>query len=265
MKGKMKNFKFNLLLVALSSFFMVEAISASTIMKTLSVRADAWCPYNCEPGKDPGYGIEVLQSIFNSQRTVDYKLQPWQRALEETKVGKNVSAIGASAKDAKQFGLIIGSEPIGVSSNCVFVKSNSTSTYHGPKDLNQFKKIGIINEYTYSAEIDEWINKPENKSKLDSITGDEPAAINARKLTGDRLDAVVEDLAVMNYTLKKIGFEAKIKSAGCTKSEKIYIAFSSRLLDVKDMVKQLDEGIISLRKSGKLKEILRKYGVQDWK
>ena len=34
----------------------------------LKVRADLWCPYNCEPkDKSPGYMVEVLQIAFGKE------------------------------------------------------------------------------------------------------------------------------------------------------------------------------------------------------
>ena len=240
--------------------------TAQALADTITVRADAWCPYNCEPGPSPGYGIELMQEIFKGAgHTVDYKIQPWARALADTKGGKNTSAIGASETDIKEYGLKGGSESIGLSSNCVFVKADNKAKYTKADDLGQFKKIGIINDYTYSEDIDAWLKNPANKGKIDSISGDEPVVGNARKLEAGRIDAVIEDAAVMGYSLNKMDLSAKIVSVGCSTGTKIFVAFSPKAANVDALVKQFDDGIVSLRKSGKLKEILAKYGAKDWK
>ena len=46
--------------------------------------------------------------------------------------------------------------------------------------------------------------------------------------------------------------------------EKIYIAFSPQKPESHKLAKILSEGMLKLRESGKLEEILNKYGLSDW-
>jgi len=39
--------------------------------KAIKLMADEWCPYNCDPLKEPGYAIEIFNEIF---KTNDKKL-----------------------------------------------------------------------------------------------------------------------------------------------------------------------------------------------
>jgi polar amino acid transport system substrate-binding protein len=250
---------FSLGILSLVSFNTAKADS-------ITVRGDAWCPYNCEPGAKPGYGIEVMQEAFKvGGHTVDYKIEPWNRALANVKSGKEISAIGASTEDVNDNGLKVGTEGIGSSKNCIYVAAGSKAKYSKPEDLAQFKKIGVITDYTYNASIDKWVKDPANKSKLDVVAGDSAVATNARKLGAGRLEAVIEDSAVMGYTLKQLSMDGKVAIAGCTESAKIFVAFSPANPKTAEYIKILDDGVVSLRKSGKLKQILEKYGAKDWK
>jgi len=49
----------NLSIIALLlSLFLISPAIADTI----TIRADVWCPYNCEPDSEkPGYMIEIVQ------------------------------------------------------------------------------------------------------------------------------------------------------------------------------------------------------------
>jgi polar amino acid transport system substrate-binding protein len=157
------------------------------------------------------------------------------------------------------------SESQGTSSNCVFVAASSAAKFTKADDLGQFKKVGVVNEYTYSSDIDAWLKNPANKSKIDSIAGDDVVSNNARKLDAGRVEAVIEDGNVMNYQLKKIGLAAKVKSAGCAESIQVYSPFSGALKNADQLTKALDDGVKSMRKSGRLKAIMEKYGLKDWK
>lgn len=69
----------------------------------------------------------------------------------------------------------------------------------------------------------------------------------------------------MNFELKKMQLKGKIITAGSMPLEKIYIAFSPEIKDSQRYAQILSKGIKELRKSGRLKEILSKYDLMDWK
>jgi polar amino acid transport system substrate-binding protein len=63
-----------------------------------------------------------------------------------------------------------------------------------------------------------------------------------------------------------MGDKDRFRSAGTFGApSKIYIAFSPANHKSKEYARILSEGIVSLRASGELKEILGKYGLDDWK
>jgi polar amino acid transport system substrate-binding protein len=104
-----------------------------------------------------------------------------------------------------------------------------------------------------------------NAGLSDEISGDDPPAMNIRKLKADRIDAIIEDSAVMAYTLKREK-EQGVKNIGCDpKKIPLYLAFSPKNPKSIEYAAAVDAAVIDLRKSGKLKQILAKYGLKDWK
>ena len=241
-------------------------ISSHAFAGTVTIRADEWCPFNCEPGEKPGYGIEIFTEAMKSAgHSVDYKVEPWARALEKTKMGMYNAVIGANSGEIKEFTLKSGAEPIGVSMDCVFTASDSKIKFTKPSDLGLFKRIGVINDYDYSEDVQKWIDDPKNSGRVDAVAGDDPVAINIKKLEGGRIDAMIEDRSVMSYALNQLALDKKITSAGCLKPAKLFIAFNPKDPESATHIKSLDTTITKLRKSGELAKILAKYGLKDWK
>ena len=73
--------------------------------ETLSIRADAWPPYNAEPKSiKPGYMINVLLEIFMPQGyALDYQQLSWTESLDAVRKGEFNAVIGATKDDAPDF------------------------------------------------------------------------------------------------------------------------------------------------------------------
>jgi polar amino acid transport system substrate-binding protein len=231
----------------------------------LAVAADEWCPFNCQPGSaKPGYVVELLEAVFANQG-IEYRVLPWKRAVLKVQRGEGAAVIGAIGNIVELEQLQIGQEPVGYASDCLFIPANSTVRYQGrADDLNSLKRVGVALGYAYNEGFGEWLARPENKAKTLTVSGEQPAARNLRMLAAGGLDGVLESGAVMNYLLRNGGLENQVISAGCDTPVPIYVAFGPKNSQGDTLVKQFDEGMAELRKSGKLAEILARYGLQDW-
>ena len=70
----------------------------------------------------------------------------------------------------------------------------------------------------------------------------------------------------MAVTLPAQKLSGEIVSAGdVDHMDEIFMAFSPAKDSSKKYSQIFDEGLVELRKSGKLQEILDRYGVKDWK
>lgn len=231
----------------------------------LDIVADDWCPFNCQPGSAmPGYVVEVLQAVFVEQG-IHYRVLPWKRAVLQTQKGISAAAIGATQENAAAEHLQIGQEPVGYVADCLYVEAGNPLKYHGKgDDLNPLNRLGIVLGYDYYEGFAEWLGRVVNKPKIVYASGDQPAAHNLRKLTSGRLDAMIEAGVVMDYLLHNARLAKPVVSAGCNTPVPIYVAFGPKGSAGDGLVAQFDQGIVALRKSGKLAEILAKYAVKDW-
>lgn len=245
---------------------MLLLLNVSVKAASLEVAADEWCPINCQPdATNPGYVVEVLKAVF-AQDDINYRVIPWKRAVLNVQKGLSAAAIGAGKDITEREGLQVGQEPIGYIYDCLYVVSNSTVKYRGKADdLNSIKRLGIGLGYVYADGFKEWIDRPENAPKLFTASGDQPSVRNLRKLAAGSLDGMIEAGIVMDYQLLKTGLAQKVISAGCDTPEPIYVAFGPKGSQGDVLVKRFDQGVTELRRSGKLAEILNKYGVKDWK
>ena len=240
-------------------------LAARTYAERLQVVADIWCPFNCQPNAPlPGYISEVLAAVF-PQEHIDYQVVPWKRAVLQTRQGVSTAAIAATAEMAKEGLLLIGRQPVGHAYDCLYVASGNPLSYHGrAADLHGVQRLGIALGYEYAEGIGEWLANDANKAKIFAESGDEPARRNLRKLMRGGLDGMVEDRSVMSFLLLDPAYAGRVTLAGCNQAVPLYMAFSPKRPGAESLPERFDQGLVALRQSGRLAQILGKYGVTDW-
>ena len=249
---------------AITSVLLILCSSQITKADVISVRSDKWCPYVCEPKSDkPGYMVEITKTILEKHgHTIDFQIVNWARAINETRKNKVTALIGCSHSDGPEF--VFPSEPIGIMKNHYYVRQDSTWVYKNPQSLDG-KRIGIGNGYTYGDVVDKLI-KAKHKSFV-TIAGQRPLDQIMKMMTAKRLDAFVENPAVLRYTLtqlKKPLDTYRAVSPNLADDPYLYVSFSPANPKSPQYAALITKGIAELRQSGELKKILDRYGVQDW-
>lgn len=231
----------------------------------ITLRADEWCPYNCAEDSDkPGYGVEVAKEIFaKAGHTLEYKNLAWARALEDGRKGTIVAVIGADKVEAADY--VFPNEAIAVIDNTFVVKKGNPWRYAGPASLEKVK-LGAIQGYSYSGEVGDYMGaNAKNGARIDMVGGDKALEMNFKKLMAGRVEATVDAKPVLAYKLMSMNLTDKVEFAGSTDPSEIYVAFSPANPKAKEYAAILDKGIAEMRASGRLKQILDRYGVSDWK
>lgn len=226
--------------------------------------ADEWCPYNCAPDGDaPGYVVEIARYAFEPEgHRVVYRMIPWARAIDGTRNGLFHGIIGAGRDEVPDF--IFTDREIGVASHTFYVVRESTWRYEGVSSLSRIR-LGVIKDYSYGTLFQEYIQpNSHNPKRVFTIAGDDPLTRSIRMLQLARVDAIVEDSNVVEYFYQTRGEKNPLKSAGIASREKIYIAFSPVNRNSAGYASLLDQAIHRLRQSGRLQELLAKYGIQAW-
>lgn len=251
--------------LSLSLLVALYFSSASVIQAdTISIRSDVWFPMNGQPGSDqPGYMIELAQEIFSqSGHTIDYRLMPWERALSEVRKGAIDCVVGAYKEDAPDF--IFPEEHWGMDNSAFYVNKGNSWRYQGLTSLNGVK-LGVIGGYAYGDEFDKYV-ADNSSGNIQTVKGDNALEKNIKKVMAGRLDALIDSPLVVSAKLKEMGMEGKIEEAGALGDPSpMYIACSPAKPKTKGHIQLINEGTQALRASGRLSEIMAKYGLKDWK
>lgn len=234
---------------------------------TITIVADGWCPFNCQPGSEkPGYMIEIAQTVFSKAgHEIKYSNLQWDEALMETRQGTYTAVVGASKDDAPDF--VFPEVSLGTAGSVFFVKEESSWHYAGLDSLKTVK-IGIIKSYSYGDTLDSFFEQKEKTGEVLVSSGDQPLDVLIDQLMSGKIDALIEDPAVLTDYLVDNGMLdilSKLKEAGQEGvAQPIFIAFSPVNPKSKEYADILAKGLTELRKSGGLSQILKKYEIKDW-
>ncbi|QJE71910.1 amino acid ABC transporter substrate-binding protein [Aerophototrophica crusticola] len=238
--------------------------AAAKAAETLTFKADFWCPYNCTPGKKPeGYLLDILRAVYEPKGyTVTYELMPYQDAIEAARKGEITGVLGAARKDAPDLLLTRDSE--GYTTYAFATAKGSGFKYAGPDSLKG-KRFGAIQDYTYDDRIDAYIAANKGTPAITLVSGDTATKDLITQLAERKLDVIIEGDAVLEYSINLIGmgnlFDLSVASEGAP----VYVALSPKHPKAQELLAMLETGVEELRKSGKLAEILKAYGLKDWK
>jgi polar amino acid transport system substrate-binding protein len=243
-------------------FASASLVSLSVNAATISIRADEWFPMNGEPGAaKPGFMIELAERVFgDAGHTVDYKLMPWERALDSVRKGDFDCVVGAYKDDAPDF--VFPEEHWGLDNTAFYVKEGSDWTFNGYDSLLT-QKVAVINGYAYGEEFDQLVK--DNPQVFQGIGGNDALEKNIKKLEAGRVDVLVESPSVLAAKMKDMGVTGFKRAGDMGEPSKMYIACSPAKESSKDYVKLVDEGTAKLRESGELEKIMANYGMTDWK
>ncbi|WP_312846269.1 substrate-binding periplasmic protein [Marinobacter arenosus] len=229
--------------------------------RTITIAADPWCPHNCEAGSEQeGYMIEIAREAFAPARLeIRYVNMSWARALAQAEAGYVDAVVGAYIGDAPNF--VFPDEAIGEARTVLFAHAHSDWTYRDIDSLKQLKLIAI-NGYSYSPDLDAYIERhKDDPERVWIISGPSPLNRAIELLEQERTDVLPEDLRVMQWTLAHMDSPPTLRQVGQLEKMPAYIAFSPANPDSPDLAAMLTEGVRNLRNTGRLQEILSRYGL----
>ena len=252
------------MLLRLSFFIMLVFSVHSLTADEIVLVADEWCPYNCGPkNKNPGFMVEIAKYAFAKEgHKVIYRTVPWARAIEMVREGRHQGIIGTGRAETPDF--IFPDIELGRATHTFYTRRDFPWKYNGLDSLKEID-LGVIDQYSHGNLYKDYIKPNEGSINIQVIGGEDGLTRNIKKLSYGRIDALVEDKTAFQYELFSTNTKNDFSDAGVAYSEDVFIAFSPKIKESKAYAKILDNGMQELRESGKLEQILNKYGVQDWK
>ncbi len=198
-------------------------VSVTTHADPLKLATTEWCPYTCfEQSEQDNFIGRYLTHVFK-QLGIELSLvsYPWARSVNLAENGAVDGLLTAVKAEAPS--LLFTSTPIAYYQVCLYTL-DPTWTYTTPDDLKS-KKLGIIRNYGYAQEIDNYIADPENQKRLEVVSGERATARLVQMLISDRTEVIVEDRLVLSREAQKHNIDISlVRNAGCTKAEPYYVA-----------------------------------------
>ncbi|MDG9925291.1 MULTISPECIES: transporter substrate-binding domain-containing protein [unclassified Pseudomonas] len=231
--------------------------------ETLVIAADLWCPINCAPGSPkPGIFVELARDIFAEHGiAVRYETRNWARVLQEVRRGEINAAVGAGHEDAADF--LFTRTPVAMSRNCFYTRQDFTWRFRGVDSLAPVR-LGVINDYSYGEPLNAYVAAHRDGDRVQVAAGDNALDLNLTKLRHGRLDVLVENSWVIQSRLADLGRSGELREAGCREPDMpIYLAFSPTRADSARYVELFEQGLRRYRADGRLRALLKAYGVKE--
>lgn len=235
----------------------------SFIDKPILLVADNWCPQHCESdAKNKGYIVDIVSEALSEEKA-PFKIvyAPWMRALRNVEDGV-FDGLLTPTLSYKNF--LFHKEAVGYQQYCFYVNKDSEWRYTKMSDLLG-KRIAHLKESGF-GELDSYFKDNQKSIEVKEFVGDKDFTTKVFKfLSLDRADAIIITSDVYQYALKNKNITDSFITAGCLTNEKLSVGLSKHDKKRSSLIAEtIDRGIIKLRKSGRLEEILKNYGITPW-
>ncbi len=180
-----------------------------------------WPPYTYNKLHNQGFVTYLVKQTFDKAKikaNVDFF--PWQRTLyygkESSKyIGYFPEYYSPSIEKSFYFSNPIGSSPLGIIYN-----REKPLSWNKIEDLKKYK-IGVVNGYVNTIEIDKLINQ--GKLKIEGVTSD---IQNIQKVSTNRIDLAIIDFNTFNFYMNNSPNLKKMKNN---------VIFHEKLLEEKNI------------------------------
>lgn len=226
----------------------------------IELRADIWCPLNCEPDSDrPGYMIELAQEALALYgHEVRYSTMTWGRSLEWVRRGEINGVIGTDQDESPD--LVFG-PVLGAYQETLIFRKDEGRQIETAEDLDGIR-IGAVVDYDYHPVFNTYITEhQQDPTRVQMIGGDETLKRNLQKLSAGRIDMAMDERSVVHYMLRELGMRDRVDLISYEEPTDLFIAFSPVLESSQLYARQLSEGLAQLKESGRYTEILSRYGL----
>jgi polar amino acid transport system substrate-binding protein len=238
--------------------FLASALIPAAESMMLSLRGDDWPPYNTDPkAEKPGFLIEIAKAVFEPKGyTIDYQLSSWVRAVKDAREGTIDVLVGVGSSETE--GLLLTKTAQGFSDNHFYTLPESTWSYADPSSLSAIT-LGAVKDYTYTPAVDARIA---TKDRVMEVAGDRPLHQLIKLLEAKRVDVLVENQMVMNWTLQALNKQQALRDAGSAQvRDAIYLGFSAKRPGATKRLAVLEAGMVEMAADGRLAAIYARYGV----
>ncbi len=234
----------------------------------LALRADLWCPYNCEPGApEPGLMIELARAAL-PEAQIDYALGRWAplRRQQSRPPQPVLVLLGVSDTPVSRRDLHVVRPAVGRAQTCAYRRKEDAGwQMRTPADLRG-RRLSVTAGYLHPPELRALLAETGGRRRITEVRSERASLSHARMLALGRVEVSLEDRHVMQWGLRQLSEDqrAQIVEAGClAPRESDALHFGLPLSDPRsaDVAAALEQGLRRLQASGELSRLRQRYGL----
>ncbi|MDE1461328.1 substrate-binding periplasmic protein [Spartinivicinus poritis] len=198
-----------------------------------------------------GYSWEVFRSSFHQQGyTINLKVYPWVRAIEEVKKQKVDLLFPAGwTKDRSEY-LLYSKKAINKVDFLIYVKKTSSIQWKGLQGLKNLR-IGLMRGWSYGEQWDDLRNV--------KMTPVNDVLQGFRMLDNNRVDGFAGYFPVFDYTLNKMNKSTEYRKLPAFDSTYEFVVSAIDNPRASELITAFDRGMKALAKSGMLEKAKRTW------
>ncbi|MGZ9899337.1 substrate-binding periplasmic protein [Shewanella gaetbuli] len=246
-----------LCLVALYSIAFAP-LTWATIPAKITLATTHWPPYTSSYQDDqPGIVYEYVTAILASHDIhLEVQRYPWLRAIKLAEEGHQIHGLLTAVQEEAP-SLQFTQTPIMQYKVNFYTQSDAQWVYENADSLNNIPTpLSIILGYGYGSPVDEFINNPQNRSKLNILSGDDAQTRLLKMLQYQRAAVIIEDELVVNYYLNDT---FKVRYAGTLSQSPFYLALNPNLPWANELITLLNKEFKSAENLLYLQSLVQKY------
>ena len=247
-----------------SSAVAIMSLSNPAAAQPITITVSEWCPYMCTTGERAGAVVEMTEAALATQGVdVAFEAYPWVRAIDVTRAGETAAALAPARGETPDF--VFPDVPISHQQMCFFTRADSDWEYVDVESLEGVS-FGVMEGLSLPG-LEDYVEANLRTPAIQEISGERFMEQNLHKLHAGRIDAVIDDRAVVLYYLQQHEWNSEdFRVAGCLAAEPIYLGISPAP-ELAESSAALSEaftaGLRTIVENGEAAAILDDYGTPD--
>lgn len=207
-------------------------------------------------GKPTGMLVELVTEAFRrAGHSVEIKLMPWARCIEEAKIGAVDGVFSSFKLPERELFLSFPKEALTTQIIAFFARSNSTVGFDGGLNSVRDVKIGIINGTSYGKKFDAAVKD----GALAHIDRANNIDSNLQKLVFARVDLIPSYREVAMEAARRLDLLSKIQEISPPiESVPSYLAFT-KVRDLSKLSRAFDTELALMKQDGTYDRIVERY------
>lgn len=245
-------------------FVLIFAVRAAEPVKTVLVVSDDWCPFSCEADSaERGILVDIVEEILAANGLlVEYQTLPWYRARHLVETGEASVALGLAEVTTSK--LLRNDEPLYRDETVLIWRRGEGQRYTGPQVLENYRVgVSASNNFDSRGDLDRYLD--DRRSRGTGITAlFEEASTSSLilMLMSGRIDVFLADIQAISRVLEATGQLDQVDIVETGKGNNLYAGVTPSD-EGREYARIIDEGISSLKASGRMIELLDKYDLNN--